>query len=137
VVVGVRVTTTAIVVNSQSLFRQPRGQVAIWCLGRARNLKQAARIRCPPNRSMARRGEWATGALLASIDSAVEQEDLHSRHRQFTMDRGQHGFVMPVRGKMYLRVHGQRANPFLSDAYASVQRKSRSLPRLMFKRTAD
>jgi hypothetical protein len=129
---------------------------------------------------MARRGEWATGALLASIDSAVEQEDLHSlniwlwttsphakyvlegtafqgnryiytthgwanktvvdgwiRHRQFTMDRGQHGFVMPVRGKMYLRVHGQRANPFLSDAYASVQRKSRSLPRLMFKRTAD
>lgn len=61
------------------------------------------------------------------------------KNKQLNFEKGEKGLVMPVtrvpfKGALYLRVKGQKANPFLTDAYYTVQSKHRSLPKLEFKR---
>lgn len=61
--------------------------------------------------------------------------------KQFTASADEAGFYMPVtripfKTKFMLRVHGQKANPFLSDAYNLVARRTKGgLPVQKFKHT--
>lgn len=62
--------------------------------------------------------------------------------RNFKMYKGEKGWVLNLpetyhEQHLYLRVKGQRANPFITDAYAAVARVHTALPRVTFGRTLD
>lgn len=65
------------------------------------------------------------------------------KKRQFEFGKGETGLVMPLppsrfhNNNLALRVHGQKANPFITDAYAATARIHSALPPKRFKRTLD
>ncbi len=67
--------------------------------------------------------------------------DLWIKNREFTFAKGEAGFVMPLpasaldKNRFHMRVKGQRANPFLTDAYVTVAKKHPELPSKRFRWT--
>lgn len=64
------------VITTTALFT-PRGMVSQWTQGIARSVEIAAIDHAPPNRSHARWGTWATGALASQMYRHVATTGTH------------------------------------------------------------